>query len=251
LPSRTARPKPSAAEMVFPVPEPRNGTSKQADAAPQVSSPDHIVSKIVRGLYEGRYVPGQRLIEADLTREYRVSRGSVREALKRLAAEGIATLSLHRGAYIRALTRHEVREVLAVVEVLTGLAARLAAERIGLSGHRALLEERLAEVLSFEDRNDMVLFVRARNRFYRAVAQIGANHELSRMLPSMHVHLIRVQFRRYGNQAEAHRFDDYRQICAAIVGEDARRAELAMRRHIRRISDGIQHMPDQAFAPDP
>ena len=106
----------------------RSGSLATADPAPRgLSSPDTIVNEILRGLYSGRYVPGQRLIEADLTREYKVSRGSIREALKRLAAEGVVSLNLHRGAYIRLLSRSEVRELLAVIEVLTGLAARLAA----------------------------------------------------------------------------------------------------------------------------
>ena len=53
-------------------------------------SPGVVYRGIVDGLYRGRYVPGQRLVEADLTRDFEVGRGSVREALSRLAAEGLA-----------------------------------------------------------------------------------------------------------------------------------------------------------------
>ena len=63
-----------------------------------LSSPDQVVAALIRGLQAGRYVPGQRLIEADLTKELKVSRGPVREALKRLAAEGLVSLIPHRGA---------------------------------------------------------------------------------------------------------------------------------------------------------
>ena len=44
---------------------------------------------VVRGLYEGRYVAGQRLAEPDLMRSYGVARSTVREAIKRLVAEGV------------------------------------------------------------------------------------------------------------------------------------------------------------------
>ena len=53
------------------------------------SSSDLIVRDVVRGLYEGRYVAGQRLAEPDLMRSYGVARSTVREAIKRLVAEGV------------------------------------------------------------------------------------------------------------------------------------------------------------------
>ena len=86
-------------------------------------------------------MPGQRLIEADLTRDYQVSRGPVREALKRLAAEGVLTLTRHRGAYVRALSRAEVRDSLMVLEVLVGLMAKLAAKHISESDNAAKMRE--------------------------------------------------------------------------------------------------------------
>lgn len=215
-----------------------------------VSSPDAVFREILRGLYQGRYVPGQRLIEADLTREYKVSRGSVREALSRLAAEGVVSLTLHRGAYIRSLTRADTREVLAVMGVMIGLAARLAAGRIDESGNRALFEESVGRLLAFEKNRDFLDFVRARNRFYRVIVQIGGNRELGRVLPSMHVHLVRIQFRAYQTRAEEVRFDDYRQIADAILTGASARAERVGREHIRRIARGIEHLPDEAFAPE-
>ena len=81
---------------------------------------DQVVAALIRGLQDGRYVPGQRLIEADLTKELKVSRGPVREALKRLAAEGLVSLIPHRGAYIRALTRDEVHDMLGRYHFISG-----------------------------------------------------------------------------------------------------------------------------------
>ncbi|MBV8613756.1 MAG: GntR family transcriptional regulator, partial [Acetobacteraceae bacterium] len=157
---------------------PVTGDKTAATPAPRpVSSPDQVVSEILRGLYTGRYVPGQRLIEADLTREYKVSRGSIREALKRLAAEGVVSLNLYRGAYIRTLSRSEARDVFAVTEVLTGLAARLAAERIREGDNEALVREAVADVVATA-RGDFIEFAQARNRFYRRSVRVGGNREL-------------------------------------------------------------------------
>ena len=74
--------------------------TQEADGSPGV-----VYRGIVDGLYRGRYVPGQRLVEADLTRDFEVGRGSVREALSRLAAEGLVTMNLHRSAVLRQLSR--------------------------------------------------------------------------------------------------------------------------------------------------
>ncbi|MEM9313567.1 MAG: GntR family transcriptional regulator, partial [Pseudomonadota bacterium] len=79
--------------------------SSPAAPASAISSPRRVMNAIITGIEKGRFVPGQRLIEADLTRELKVSRGPVREAFKRLAGEGVLVLSKHRGAFIRAQSR--------------------------------------------------------------------------------------------------------------------------------------------------
>src|SRR5579859_157589 len=109
-------------------------TAEHRDRA-KMTSPDRVVDAIIRSIRAGQYVPGQRLIEADLTRDYHVSRGPVREALKRLAAEGVLTLTRNRGAYVRALSRVEVRDSLVVLEALVGLMSNLAAKHIKEDGN--------------------------------------------------------------------------------------------------------------------
>jgi DNA-binding GntR family transcriptional regulator len=232
--------------------EPRIGDLSTAGVAAvrTKSSPDYIFNDIVQGLYEGRFVPGQRLVEMDLTKSYGVGRGSVREALSRLSAEGIVTLNLHRGAHIRALTRSEVRNILVLLELLIGLSARLAAEQIGEAEHRKTFTASFGNLMSFETKSDTYELVRARNRFYRTIVDIGGNTELARVLPSMHVHLVRVQFRAYQTEAEAERFEDYRRIAEAVLEGNGKRAELAGQRHVKRVAMALDRLPKNAFAPD-
>jgi DNA-binding GntR family transcriptional regulator len=218
-----------------------------------VSSATAIFRDILEGLYEGRFVPGQRLVETDLTSIYGVSRGSVREALNRLAAEGVVALNLHRGAHIRLLTQAEVEDILVLLELLIGLAARLAAQKLKdaakSSEPRKNFLRICEQLIAFEDRPETYDLIRARNRFYRSLIDLGGNDALARVLPSMSVHLIRVQFRAFQSQVDKERFLDYRQIAEAVVAGDPRRAELAGRRHIRRLASGLKHVPANAFAP--
>ena len=110
-----------------------------------------IFREIVQGLYKGGYVPGQRLVEADLTARWNVSRGTVREALNRLSAEGIVTLSRHRGATIRVLDPIEMRDILDVLELMIGMAARLAARRIDQDDNRSRFKEAFETLMAFRD----------------------------------------------------------------------------------------------------
>lgn len=224
-------------------PPPRRGR-----ASPR-SSPDQIFRDIVQGLYDGRFVPGQRLVETDLTRAYGVGRSSVREALSRLAAERIVSIGRHRGAQIRHLTRSETRDILDLVELMIGLAARLAATAIASETSRGeALREALDGLMAFEMRQDSYDLLRARNTFYRSLVEIGRNRELARVLPGMHVHLVRVQVRRHVDERRGERFSDYRAIGEAVLAGDARRAELAGRRHVRSLRQALERLPESAFA---
>lgn len=216
------------------------------------SSPDQVVDAIVRGIMQRRYVPGQRLVEADLTRELNVSRGTIREALKRLAAESIVKITPHRGAYIRALTRTEVDELLVCLEVLTGLGARLAAENIDKGGNRARFTAVAEGLVQFQaSGEDLYRSIRQRVDFYNAMLTVGGNRELARIMPLLQIHQFRTQFHAYhsGSDLKSH-FAEYAAIVDAILTGDARVAERAMTKHIRNTGRRIRSLPDFAFAPD-
>ena len=212
----------------------------------KLSSSDQIVRDIVRGLYGGRFAAGQRLVEPDLVRLYGVSRGTVREAIKRLAAEGVVTQTAFRGAHIRHLSRTEARDILELLEVTIGLAARLAAERIGTPGLRAQIRQSYDRLEKFSDGGDAFDLVRARNRFYRAITQAGGNRELARLLPTFQVHLIRANL----TISSRLRFGDYQAIVDAILAGNGSRAETVARRHVRRSLEVLADAPASMFAPD-
>lgn len=214
-------------------------------------SPGVVYRGIVDGLYRGRYVPGQRLVEADLTRDFDVGRGSVREALNRLAAEGLVSMNLHRSAVVRALTRKEAGDVARLLETLNGLAARLAAEAVEAGASHSALDEAFTAVASQEARGDFVAFARARNVFYKTIVAMGGNGELARIMPRTNGDLLRVQFRpHHPHTHDDERVELYRAIYAGICEGSPRRAEAAAKAHIRRFAERVDTLPEAAFAPD-
>lgn len=212
-----------------------------------VSSPDEIFLAIVRGLYDGRYAPGQRLVEADIAEEYGVSRGSVREALKRLRAEGLVIANAHRSARIRRLSRKEMLDILDMIELLTGYSCRLCALRIDHPGVREAFSQSYETLIAFEHGNAMSGFVKARNRFFRTLVELSGNPELQRLMPGLHLHLIRVQLRSTEIESAMTLFDSYRQIGNAISKGDSSSAEAAGRSHVQQFAALIADLPSHVF----
>ena len=222
--------------------------AEQAAARAEMTSPERVVDAILRAIRAGTYVPGQRLIEADLTRDYQVSRGPVREALKRLAAEGVLTLTRHRGAYVRALSRAEVHDSLMVLEVLVGLMAKLAAKHIGVDDHAARMRAAFQRLLAFKSDGGTAAFLDERRSFYDTILQIGGNHELLRMLPLMQIHLLRMQFQAYITPRDREKqFAEYQTITETILSGDGVRAEKVAALHVRRTRLSLMRLPDEAF----
>lgn len=208
---------------------------------------DVIVRDVIKGLYEGRYLPGQRLVEADLTAHYRVSRGPVREALNWLAAHGIVSLTLQRGAQVRRLSREEAVDILVIVESLIGLAACLAALRARSSEAAGRLRQSLLRLDEFDPSSGSSEYAHARDSFYGALLELTGNAELRRITPGTLVHLIRVQYHDALRPADATRHADYRAIAKAVLAGKATEAESAARAHIARMISVLTGHPGEAW----
>ena len=197
-----------------------------------LSPRDRVVDDIVRGLYDGKFKPGQRLVEAQLTDRYDISRGPVREALNRLSVMGIVELAPQRGAQIRVLSVREAIDSLIVAQELVGLAARLAAERSGVD--KTLLQRTVRKLAQFDQTAGGSEYGMARDAFYAALNKLAGNNALNRMMMQVHIHLIRVQFRSAFPAVDRRRHRDYIRIADAVLAGDAKKAERAARAHLGR-----------------
>lgn len=216
-----------------------------------LSSSDRVVETIVRGIRHGRLVPGQRLVESDLTASLKVSRGPVREALKRLAAEGLVKLSRHKGAYVSALSRHDATDLLTVLNVLTVLMARLAAETVSRGAETRLLREAFAQLGTYRTgRAEDIASSQDRAHFYDTLIDIGGNRQIDRIRPSMQIQLLRQQIQPYLTPGDRQdQLAEYAAITQAVLAGDAKAAQSAMQRHMRQALKRIERSPDEAFTP--
>ena len=225
--------------------------------AVKVALPELVIKAIKRGILHGRYVPGQRLIEADLQRDLKVSRGSVREGLMRLAAEGVVEQSRHRGTYVRALSRNDALELLRVLESIFTLATRLAAAKIrrdrreGKHGYAQSLTKAYEQLMAQGPTGDRVLQSIQRTHFYDVIFEIAGNSELIRINPVVPTQLLRMQIHSFlSPDYQKQQFADYERIYEALMAGDPKRAQWLIKSHIRNSRIQILHLPSEAFVPD-
>ncbi|MCW2241153.1 GntR family transcriptional regulator [Azospirillum canadense] len=228
-------------------------TDSAATAAdqPRGMTVDFVVEKLRQGIMEGRFVPGQRLIARDLTDDIGISRGPLREAFRRLAAEGLVDLIPNRGATIRRLSRKQIRDLFRIRETLEGLAARLAAERIGEGDHRRVFTEVWEQVRPTGRELPWRVFIERNRLYHRTIVAIGGNDQLMELIQQLQLPLVMLQIGQAMPMENAElSHQDHIHVAEAILAGDPDRAEAAMRTHLRRSHDWIVTLPDSAFRSD-
>lgn len=118
-----------------------------------LSLPEQVAAEIGDRIIAGRYAPGERLIEQELSDEFAASRGPVREALRILEREGLVQILPRRGASVAELSLQEVSDLF---EIRAGL-YRNVSERIARKCSDAqlrLLEQTVATLERCWDADD-------------------------------------------------------------------------------------------------
>lgn len=92
----------------------------------RTSTGERVAAELRRAIFEGEIHPGTALRDHALAEAAGVSRATVREALRILEHEGLASRTLHRGVIVRMPSRDEVREVYILRRVIEVQAARSA-----------------------------------------------------------------------------------------------------------------------------
>ena len=217
-------------------------------AARSESATDWVLQAISQGIREGTFVPGQHLLEPTLTRRLNISRGSLREALKHLAAAGLVTLNRYRGAYISALDKKSVLDLLDTLEPLARLAARLAADHCDSAEKKSKIRATVAGIENASKQGNRSMYLECRRHFYDAMVEIGGNRELARVMPLSRTDLFRAQIERIQSESQRLRhLSGYGKIAKAITDGDAKAADRAVKIHFDGTRKTMNELPAQAF----
>lgn len=218
-------------------------------ARPNVA--DLVADKLRGGILTGQFAPGQRLIEADLTRDLSVSRGPLREALRRLAGEGIVDIVHNRGALVRRFSRKEVMDLFRIRAALEGLTARLAAENFGHGDNRKRFAAAMSKTLHFQPGRPHETYSEENRIFHQMLVDLSDNPQLGQLVQQLRLPLFRLQIRQGIDDAYWRKsYGEHNAIAKAILAGKPDLAEEAMRRHLLRAAERVMSFPPSAFAPE-
>lgn len=189
-------------------------------------------------IFAGAFPPGARLKEEELAARIGVSRSPVRDALRRLAGEGLVGLERERGAYVYEFTRDEIDEIFQLRAALEAYGAALAAQRIGPAGVERL--EALAEKMEALERakkgpDVFSRFSMLNNEFHRAILATANSRRLESLvepLLSIPVFLLK-HYNWRGVEVDIRRSNiEHRELIEALRARDAVWARTRMQAHV-------------------
>lgn len=190
---------------------------------------EHLRDEII----SGRLTPGAELHEVALAGSLGVSRGPIREALGRLATEGLVTIAPRRGAVVRALSSEEFIEAYQVREALEMMAVRLAVPKLGTENLADM--ERLIEAMASRAEDDDVQgFFELNTEFHQRFFEVAGNRMLADLYRQLRGQIDRHRLRSLELRGDLWRsIAEHRAILSAAEKGDVEQAVQLASDHIR------------------
>jgi DNA-binding GntR family transcriptional regulator len=187
--------------------------------------------QIVRDIRAGRLSPGDRLIETELAARFGMSRTPVREAIRRLEADGLVVHLPRLGATIRTLDHSEISELYETRAILESSAARLAARAASAIelDEIGAIQQAMAEATLNDDR------YRLNQNFHAAIRDAARNRFLVQAVQAVQKTLLILGRSTMEDPYRAQAaIAEHADILTTLIARDGDAAERAMRLHIER-----------------
>lgn len=197
------------------------------------TSSDFVYLELRARIVNKQLKPGERLPEVKISNEMGVSRTPVREALRRLASEGLVKVIPNSGARVAAPSASEVEGAYDVREYLEALSVQLAC-KMGIDRRTA---ERFEEVLKNEESaflaRDLDANLEANNNFHRLIAEASKNIVLIEYVENIILRTnVYILFYDPFTEEKNYSTEEHRNILASIMSGDEKSADRLMREHL-------------------
>lgn len=200
--------------------------------------------RLVRMITRLELAPGAVLVEKALTEQLGIGRTPMREALQRLAIEGLVTHLPNRGMFVAEISAVSVQEIYEFRALIDGSAARLAAQR-STPVQVEELDRLQRELVAATEADDVDRYVALDRQFYDVLGAAAHNALLAEVLPrifNLHLRLWFFISNKTGSWHGVARDHEEmtRGVVEAIRHRDPDRAELAMKIYIARRHQDIR-----------
>ncbi len=183
----------------------------------------------------GVHPAGARLREEQLAETLGLSRTPVREALRRLEADGLVQVTPHRGAQVTNWSNEDFDEIFELRTLLEGHAAHMAATRgdVDIAGLRSLCDA-MEQRLDALDERAYAEITQLNLEFHRSLHRAAGERLLPELLSRViEVPLVRRTFSQYSAAELQRSFTQHRELVEALSMGDGRWAQAVMHSHIR------------------
>lgn len=206
------------------------------DVGPGGSVADRIASALTRRIVAGELAPGAPVRQDHVATEFSASHVPVREAFRKLEAQGLLVSEPRRGVRVAPLHRDALIEVTAMRAALETLALRRAGPHIG-GADLATARRALA---AGEASSDIAVLERANQQFHRAIVAPCGMPRLIGAIDDLHRASARFLFATWKELDWRPRSnEEHRAILARIEAGDIGAAALALERHILDAGDAL------------
>lgn len=193
---------------------------------------EEVAEQLRQRIFRRELEPGSWIDELKIAEEFGISRTPLREALKVLAAEGLVTMKVRRGAYVTEVSDKDLRDVYHLLALLESDAARVVAESATDAQLRELevLHAELAAAVADRDR-----FFGVNERFHMRLLELADNRWRNQMVADLRKVM---KLNRHNSLLRQGRIEEslreHADILAALSARDAERAACAMQDHFSR-----------------
>jgi DNA-binding GntR family transcriptional regulator len=197
---------------------------------------------IKEGITSQKLLAGAPLKELDLAQKLGVSRTPIREALNQLSKEGIVDFYPRKGAFVKHWTRDGVTEVLILREVLEGLAARLATQKLS--------DESIQRLKGYFEsyQGNSSEYARLDEKFHNEVIRASGSARLIDLTKNLHDNLQMLNMRAV-SFVSPHRIkeslEEHMKIIKAFEARDEALAEKLTREHFQRTRSNFERALDR------
>lgn len=193
-------------------------------------------------LVEGKIPPGSKLNERELAESLNVSRTPIREAIRRLAADGLVELITNRGAIAVQLSLEDVIHTFDVIAELEGFSGELAANNIS-DATLSELEALQYEMMASYARRDLSNYYKLNLRIHHLINQAANNPVLSKIFTQVNARIEALRFRSNQDGIKWEKaVEEHQEMLDALKARDPVRMRKIMIQHVRNKRDVVVHL---------
>ncbi len=199
-----------------------------------------VYRELLAMIFENALPPGTLLREVHLAKQLNVSRTPIREALRRLEADGLVTIAPYRGAVVTEVSLREVLECNQIREILEPAAARMATPAFPEDEIVTLQREVNALIKSSKAPEAVERILDVDIRLHASLATHSKNQRLATIIANLRLRTNRVRHVIPSWRA-VERLSEFSVILSALRRRDASGAERGMREHLRVVKQRLTH----------